>query len=240
MSTARSYDNSSRVEAARLTRRRIIEAAREMLLLQGYHAMSVIELAAAAGVSAQTVYNAVGGKAEVVKAVYDVLLAGDDDPVAMPDRPEFRSMSLAPDRESFLQAYAALCATIYRRTGPLLGVLLAQGAGGDQGLRDFVAAIDGERRAGNTNVIRALEQAHGLDGQIDREALTDILWTITAPEIYDRFVRRCGWTHEQYAAWLGEAFIATFERAAHFEPDLQDGGSPPGDRRHADSAPRGE
>ncbi|MDN5766297.1 MAG: TetR/AcrR family transcriptional regulator [Humibacillus sp.] len=226
MSTGRPYDNSSRAEAARLTRRRIIEAAREMLLLQGYHATSVIELAAAAGVSAQTVYNAVGGKAQVVKAVYDVLLVGDDDPVAMPDRPEFRAMSLAPDRESFLQAYAALCATIYRRTGALLGVLLAQGAGGDQGLRDFVATIDAERRAGNTNVIAALEEAHGLHARIDRGALTDILWTITAPEIYDRFVRRCGWTHEQYAAWLGEAFIATFERAAQFEP-AQQGSVPP-------------
>ncbi|MEO6997710.1 MAG: TetR/AcrR family transcriptional regulator, partial [Terracoccus sp.] len=189
---------------------------------------SVSGLAAAAGVSAQTVYNAIGGKAEVVKAVYDVLLAGDDEPIAMPDRPEFQAMSLAPDRESFLRAYAALCATIYRRTGPLLGVLLAQGAGGDQGLSDFVSTIDRERRTGNTNVLAALEEAHGLQGQIDREALTDILWTVTAPEIYDRFVRRCGWTHEQYAAWLGEAFIATFERAAQFEPALQGVDPPPG------------
>ena len=218
MSTGRAYDNSSRALAARATRRRIIEAAHTMLLGQGYHATSVTELAAAAGVSAQTVYNAVGGKAQVVKAVYDVLLVGDDAPIAMPDRPEFRAMSLAPDRAAFLQAYAALCATIYRRTGPLLGVLLAQGAGGDPGLREFVATIDRERRVGNTNVLSALERAHGLDGQIDREALTDILWTITAPEVYDRFVRRCGWTHEQYAAWLGEAFIATVERAAAFEP----------------------
>ena len=227
MSTGRAYDNSSRVEAARLTRRRILEAAREMLLAQGYHATSVSGLAAAAGVSAQTVYNAVGGKAQVVKAVYDVLLVGDDEPVAMPDRVEFQAMSLAPDRESFLRAYAALCATIYRRTGPLLGVLLAQGAGGDHGLRDFVATIDGERRTGNTNVLSALDQAHGLEGRIDREALTDILWTITAPEIYDRFVRRCGWSHEQYTAWLGEAFIATFERAAQFEPAAQGGDPPP-------------
>ena len=84
-----------------------------------------------------------------------------------------------------------------------------------------------ERRTGNTNVLSALEQAHGLEGRIDREALTDILWTITAPEIYDRFVRRCGWSHEQYTAWLGEAFIATFERAAQFEPAAQGGDRPP-------------
>lgn len=217
MSTDRGYDNSSRAEAAKVTRRRIVDAALQMLLEHGYHATSVSALAAAAGVSAQTVYNAIGGKAAVVKAVYDVLLVGDDEPIAMPDRPEFRAMSLAPDRESFLRSYAALCSTIYERTGPLLGVLLAQGAGGDAGLQEFVATIDRERRIGNTNVLTALERTHGLEGDVDRTGLIDIIWTITAPEIYDRFVRRCGWTHEQYGVWLGEAFIAIFEHATQVQ-----------------------
>ncbi len=219
MSTARAYDNSSRAEAALATRRRIIEAAGEMLLRDGYHAMSVSALAANAGVSAQTVYNAIGGKAAVVKAVYDVLLVGDDAPVAMQDRPEFRAMSTAPDREGFVRAYAALCATIYERVGPLLGVLLAQGAGGDTGLQDFVATIDRERRAGNTNALNALEAAHGLPPQLDRERFIDIVWTVTSPEIYDRFVRRCGWTHAMYAAWLAEAVVAIFDRASSAEQE---------------------
>ncbi|WP_256795192.1 TetR/AcrR family transcriptional regulator [Terrabacter sp. Ter38] len=219
MSTDRAYDNSSRAEAALATRRRIIEAAGEMLLRDGYHAMSVSALAANAGVSAQTVYNAVGGKAAVVKAVYDVLLVGDDAPVAMQDRPEFRAMSTAPDREGFVRAYAALCATIYERVGPLLGVLLAQGAGGDTGLQEFVATIDRERRAGNTNALNALEAAHGLPSQLDRERFIDIVWTVTSPEIYDRFVRRCGWTHTMYAAWLAEAVVAIFDRASSAEQE---------------------
>ena len=129
MSTDRAYDMSSRAEAAQATRRRIIDAAGPMLLREGYHAMSISSLAAAAGVSAQTVYNAIGGKAAVVKAVYDVTLVGDDEPIPMPERPEFTAMSAAPDPDSFLRAYAAHCATIYERTGPLLGVILAQGAG---------------------------------------------------------------------------------------------------------------
>jgi len=219
MSTDRAYDNSSRAEAALATRRRIIEAAGEMLLRDGYHAMSVSALAANAGVSAQTVYNAIGGKAAVVKAVYDVLLVGDDAPVAMQDRPEFRAMSTAPDREGFVRAYAALCATIYERVGPLLGVLLAQGAGGDTGLQEFVATIDRERRAGNTNALNALEAAHGLPSQLDRERFIDIVWTVTSPEIYDRFVRRCGWTHAMYAAWLAEAVVAIFDRASSAEQE---------------------
>jgi len=219
MSTDRAYDNSSRAEAALNTRRRIIEAAGQMLLRDGYHAMSVSALAANAGVSAQTVYNAIGGKAAVVKAVYDVLLVGDDAPVAMQDRPEFRAMSTAPDREGFVRAYAALCATIYERVGPLLGVLLAQGAGGDTGLQEFVATIDRERRAGNTNALNALEAAHGLPPRLDRERFIDIVWTVTSPEIYDRFVRRCGWTHAMYAAWLAEAVVAILDRASSAEQE---------------------
>jgi AcrR family transcriptional regulator len=219
MSTDRAYDNSSRAEAALATRRRIIEAARDMLLRDGYHAMSVSALASTAGVSAQTVYNAVGGKAAVVKAVYDVLLVGDDAPVAMQDRPEFRAMSAAPDRESFVRAYAALCATIYERVGPLLGVLLAQGPGGDAGLQEFVATIDRERRVGNTNALNALDATHGIPPHLDRERFIDIVWTVTAPEIYDRFVRRCGWTHAMYAAWLAEAVVAVFDRASTHQED---------------------
>ncbi len=219
MSTDRAYDNSSRAEAALATRRRIIEAARDMLLRDGYHAMSVSALASTAGVSAQTVYNAVGGKAAVVKAVYDVLLVGDDAPVAMQDRPEFRAMSEAPDRESFVRAYAALCATIYERVGPLLGVLLAQGPGGDAGLQEFVATIDRERRVGNTNALNALDAAHRLPPHLDRERFIDIVWTVTAPEIYDRFVRRCGWTHAMYAAWLAEAVVAVFDRGSTYQED---------------------
>lgn len=226
MSTDRAYDMSSRAEAAQATRRRIIDAAGDILLREGYHAMSVSNLAAAAGVSAQTVYNAIGGKAAVVKAVYDVTLAGDDEPIAMPDRPEFKAMSKAPDCEAFLRAYAALCATIYERTGPLLGVLLAQGAGNDAGLQDFVATIEQERRTGNTNVLAAMERVHGLPPELDRARFIDVVWAMTAPETYDRFVRRCGWTHEMYAAWLTEALVATYRSASTARtstpPDLEE------------------
>lgn len=214
MSTSRAYDNTSREQAALQRRARIIEAAREMLLRDGYHAMSVGELARTAGVSAQTVYNVVGGKAAVVKAVYDVMLVGDDEPVPMHDRPEFRAMSQARDREGFMRAYAALCAIIYERVGPLLGVLLAEGGGGDAGLQEFVATIDEERRVGNGNALAALEAAHGLPAHLDRERFIDVVWTITAPEIYDRFVRRCGWTHQMYGAWLSDALVAILDRAS--------------------------
>ena len=71
--------------------------------------------------SAQTVYNSVGGKAEVVKAVYDVTLAGDRNAAPMSSRPEFRAMTEAADLDTWAAAYAGWCRVIMERVGPLLG-----------------------------------------------------------------------------------------------------------------------
>jgi len=47
--------------------------------------------------SVQTVYNTVGGKAAVLKAVYDVMVAGDDEPIPIMQRPTVQAMRAATD-----------------------------------------------------------------------------------------------------------------------------------------------
>ncbi len=113
-------------------------------------------------------------------------------------------------------------------------MLLAQGAGNDAGLQDFVATIEQERRVGNTNVLAALERVHGLPAELDRTRFIDIVWAATAPETYDRFVRRCGWTHEMYAAWLAEALVGTFQSASATSTTTAEGTRPP-TPRHTDT-----
>ena len=122
MST-RPYDNTLRTEQARLTRRRIIEAARALLLDGGAQSMSISALAETAGVSIQTIYNAIGNKAAVIKAVYDVTVAGDDDPRPMRDRPDFQAITDAADPAAMLWGYAAFSRRIAERVGPLLVVI---------------------------------------------------------------------------------------------------------------------
>jgi len=212
VSRHRAYDNSSRAQAAADTRRRILETARRLMVDGGYHSMSVAALATAARVSPQTVYNAVGSKAEVVKAVYDLLLAGDESTVPMSERPQFLAVGEAPDRDSFGRAYAAFSAGISRRVAPLLGVLLADGAGNDKMLAAFVATIDEERLTGNTRAMSLLEQKHGLPSGRVLSELVDEVWTLTAPEVCDRLVRRRGWSFETYAAWLSDVVAAACTR----------------------------
>lgn len=204
----RGYDSSRRQEAALETRHRIVSTAHDLLLAGGYAEMTVARLASAAGVSPQTVYNSIGGKADVVKAVYDVTLAGDDDPTPMSERPQFLAMRASPDAAAFLRAYAGVSRMIFEHVGPLLGALLEGGSGGDATLREFVATIDRERRTGNGHALDSLDVTHGIPTPPGRALLHDIMWTLMSPEVADRLIRRCGWSPDDYERWLGDQLVA--------------------------------
>lgn len=207
---ARAYDNSARIHGAQRTRASILETARDLLLRGGYSGMTVASLAAAARVSPQTVYNSVGNKAAVVKAVYDQMMAADDAEVAMSDRPEFHAMFDAGDRPGFAHAYAGWVRVLAGRVGPLLGALLAHGT--DVTLLDFTATIEQERYVGTTHAITGLRDRIGLPelyaDEHGQRRLIDAVWTLNSPDCYDRLVRRRGWSPAEYETWLAGQLIA--------------------------------
>ena len=207
----RGYDATRRREAAQQTRRRILATAYDMLLRGGEAEMTVARLARAAGVSPQTVYNSVGGKAQVVKAVYDVTLAGDDDPIPMSERPQFLAMRESADPAAFMRAYAAVSRMIWEHVGPLLGALLQGGAAGDATLREFVDTIEQERRTGNGHALDHLDATHGIPTPPGRDRLHDVVWTLTSAEVADRLIRRCGWSLDDYERWLGDQLVAAVD-----------------------------
>ncbi|MGV9794605.1 TetR/AcrR family transcriptional regulator [Gordonia sp. NPDC003422] len=209
VSTPRSYVSPQREQAARETRARVLATAKDQLLRHGYHSMTVASLAREAGVSPQTIYNSVGGKAAVVKAVYDVLLAGDDEPEPIAIRPMMTRVFEQPDAASTLRAYIHMGCLMYHRVGPLLGVLLGEGPGADRALTEFVDTIERERRTGNASVVRHIADRFGLPDTLTPTTATDILWTATSIEVADRLVRRCGWSLEQLEAWLGDVVVDT-------------------------------
>lgn len=209
---ARAYRSARREQSMRETRHRIVTVATGLLVEDGYGGMTIAGLAGAAGVSPQTVYNAVGGKAAVVKAAYDLLLAGDESPTPMSERPQFQAVKQAQDPTSYGLAYAAWTRAIYDRVGEFLAVLLAHGSAGDPVLEEFVATIDRERRVGNEHSIPATI-SENLGRRLARAV--DVVWLLTAPEIHERLVSRAGWTPAQYERWLSREL----ERAVAEPPD---------------------
>ena len=152
MSTPRRYISDQRDAAARQTRTRILDAAEQELIRHGYHAMTIASLARAADVSPQTIYNSVGGKAAVVKALYDVRLAGDDEPVPMGQRPNccgywtcpMPRRPSAPTSPSGAACTAGSGRSSVRCWPTVPAPTLTQGVHGH---------LETERRVGNTSIV---------------------------------------------------------------------------------------
>jgi AcrR family transcriptional regulator len=83
---SRAYDSSRRQAQARQTRVAILDAARVQFLERGYAATTIGDIAAAVGVSVETVYKAFGNKAGLLKAMFDVAIVGDDAPIPFQER----------------------------------------------------------------------------------------------------------------------------------------------------------
>jgi AcrR family transcriptional regulator len=158
-----------------------------------------------AEVSTQTVYNAVGGKAALLRAVYDVTLAGDDQPVPIAERPAFLAMLAETDGRRCLARYAALGRELWERAGPLVVGLLSQAAAGDPDLRAFADTIEGQRAAGTAMVAAHVAERFGLRPGLTVQEAGDVLWTLTALELIERLVVRRGWSADRAEAWLAEA-----------------------------------
>jgi len=200
----RKYDSSTRAEGSRATRRRILAAASEFFLAKGYLGTTLDGVAAHAEVSPQTVYNLVGGKAALFKAVYDVTLAGDDEPVPLADRPMFQKVMRADSPRDAFAAYAEIGKVLWERVGPLVQVATAQAAAGDRDLRAFVATIEAERTTGVRGLVHHLADRFGLRPGLTEDRAADIVWVLAAPDMIDRLVVERGWTWDDYRDWVAE------------------------------------
>jgi AcrR family transcriptional regulator len=200
----RRYSSDLRAEQTSVARRRILDAAGRLFVDRGYLGTTLSAVAEESGVSVQTVYNVVGGKAALLKAVYDVTLAGDDEPVAMADRPEFRGLLSASDGRELLALYAHVGRLISERVLPLVTTVLAQAATGDPDLRAFAETIEGERAIGTRLRAEDVASRFGLRPGLSVQDAADILWALTGPDLTDRLVNRRGWSWDKAERWMAD------------------------------------
>src|SRR5918999_4088833 len=94
---SRPYDSSNRARQAQETRRRIVEAAALLFVREGYSATSIRAIAENAGVAVPTVYASLRTKANILRAVVDLTVRGDDESVPLAARPGWQEMERQPD-----------------------------------------------------------------------------------------------------------------------------------------------
>jgi len=204
----RAYDNARRAAAARLTEQRVVETAQRLLLERGYAGLAMADLAAEAGVSVPLLYKVFGPKPQLVKRIYDVLLAGDVDPEPVAERPALQALAGDPDPRGKLARYAALGRAMAERAGPLVSALLAAARAGEPELRAFAATIDRERLAGASALATHLAECGALYPALALDRARDLIWLHTAPDTYRLLVLERGWALDDYERWLATSLTA--------------------------------
>ncbi len=189
----RPYRSPHRERQAARTRAAVLEAARDLFSERGWAGTSIRDVAMTAGVSVETVYATVGSKGDLLVAVHDIAVVGDDAPVPLADRPEFAALGQG-SRAARCAAAARLLTQVYRRTARL-DLALREAATIDERLAPQVRDDDRRRRQ---------EMASGgqlVAGRPLTDEERDGLWAVLSPDVYLLLTARSGWTSERYEVW---------------------------------------
>ena len=203
---SRSYESPRRREQAAATRQAILEAAERLFAERGYVGTSVSEIAEEARVALKTVYAVFGTKAEVLRALWNLRMRGDEEAVPMPERPGYREIVDEPDPRRRLALVARNVRLIRERTAHVTEIV-RQAAPADEQIAELWERFQRELyELGVRGIVETLEN----DGVLaaDVTTATDIGWTLTHPDLYQLLVRQRGWSPEDYERWLAETLVA--------------------------------
>jgi AcrR family transcriptional regulator len=198
----RPYHAPRRAEAAAGTRARIRAAATELFVAQGYVATSMRGIARAAGVGERTVYAAFPSKAELFRHALDVATVGDEEPVAVADRPELRDAVAGTDPRAAVGRAVDYTVALFERAGDLIMVTV-QAADADPDMR--AAAAAGSRATHQVWLALTRSLAGALRPGLSVDTAADILYALASPHTHQLLRRHRGWTRRQYHGWLTEA-----------------------------------
>ncbi|KIF66503.1 transcriptional regulator [Streptomyces sp. AcH 505] len=201
---ARAYDSSGRKAAALRSRGAVLDACRELLFQDGYRAATIRAVAERAGVSPETVHKTFGGKPGLLKALWDVTLAGDDEPAAMAERPQLQEVFRTRDPGEKLGLYAEFVCGVHERTGRLFALLTRAGPE----VADFLDATEAERLTGVRGFVAHLAREELLRPGEDQERAADVCWVLTSPQVFGRLTEDRGWDTAAYRDWLAGALAA--------------------------------
>jgi AcrR family transcriptional regulator len=182
----------------------IVHAFGELLFAEGFQATTIRAVADRAGVSAETIYKSFGGKQGIIKALWDITLAGDDEPLAMADREQARKILAAQEPVMKVWLYAESVRGVHERLAPL-ATLLAQ-AGPEAAA--VLATGEQERRTSARTLVGHLGDCGALRDGVDAERAADACWALTATVLFIKLTADAGWDGGTYQQWLADMLTA--------------------------------
>lgn len=188
----------SRQDKAAATRRRMLDAAYELFCSVGYRATTMQDIAERANVAVQTLYFTFHTKDELLQAVHDRTVLGDE-PTPPPRQQWYLDAVAEPDIRRAIRILVDGVATIFARVAPMLPVFhtVSSDPAGAVWRHAEELRLDGMRVLFETLQLKA-KHRRGLTP----ERAVDLLFVVLGPELYRSFVIGRGWTVTAWSDWV--------------------------------------
>ena len=185
----------SRKERAAGTRRRMVDAAYKLFSERGW-GVALTAVAQEAGVAVQTIYFTFHTKVDLLSAVLQLAVLGDEEPLAPHERPWFHAMVQEPNAARAIAMIVDSTDPIFARVAPLLAVLRSA----DPEVSTMWKRSEKLRLDGYRLMAQALARKGGLKVKLDEA--TDILFVLLSPDLYWLTVINRGWPAERWRKWM--------------------------------------
>jgi AcrR family transcriptional regulator len=156
-------------------------------------------------VSPETIYKAFGTKAELAKAVFDLVIGGDED-LPVSQQAQARAIRAEPDVGRKVTMYVDGYVERAQRSASVQ-MLIRDGRHVDESLGIVWQQLMDEALRGMGMLARHLAETGRL--QVSVEEARDILWNYISVDQYERLVLQRGWSIERFATWLRQALNAS-------------------------------
>jgi AcrR family transcriptional regulator len=184
-----------RARQAQFTRDEILGAARRLFAEKGYSRTTVRDIADAAGVSSQTVYDSIGSKQAIVARLNDLIDVEAD--IANIVNTAVRS----GDAGQVVAVQAKVVRSILENCGDIIRALVS-GAAAEPDLALVLA--EGHRRhvEGARRIVGLLHELGALDASVTTEAAVDTLAATTDASFALLLSDGYGWSLDAIESWI--------------------------------------
>lgn len=204
---ARRYRSDLRRQQAEQTRERIVTAAAELFAAQGYARTTLAKIAAASGVSTETV-QLHGPKAALMVAAVEYVAFGVSGEQNILDLEIGRQFLAIADREEAIDFLVAKQTELHQHSAALAQALIGAAASDpelDRYLDKLLAGIVSQHR----RLLTVCRDRGWLRDDLPFDEVVATAAVLLGIDIFQRVTRRDGWTVRRYRTWLRRMLAET-------------------------------
>jgi len=203
-SSKRKYDSTRRQAQAGETRRQILEAAHKLFIEHGYAGATIEAIAKEAGVALKTVYAVFKNKWKIlVTLLNNSSSTSGEENIPMLERAGPKAVAQERDQRRQLQMFAQVIADNMEGAA-YISEIMQVAAKTEADVDKMVQNLNKQRWQHMAVAVQQIVTNGPLHGKMDEVHATDIVWTLTSPEVFLLLTRDRGWSKEKYAEWLAD------------------------------------